>query len=84
MLKRSKKSVTVVVSREQLVAKKKRDGRCTYMASAKRALIEACLQPGVSAAGMALAHGINANVLIKWLTRKVLELGSSRTSPPQQ
>jgi len=30
-------------------------------------LIDACLEPGVSVAGLALAHGINANQLRKWV-----------------
>lgn len=62
--------VTVVVSREELVARKKRDGRNIYDAEAQRKLVEACLQPGVSVSGMALAHGLNANVLRKWLIRE--------------
>jgi transposase len=66
----SKRTVTIVVSRERLVAKNKRDGRSMYEPVAKRTLIEACLQPGVSIAGMAQAHGINANVLRKWITRE--------------
>jgi transposase len=65
----SKKLVTVVVSREELVARQKRDGRNLYEPSAKRKLVEACLEPGVSISGMALAHGLNTNVLRKWLTR---------------
>jgi transposase len=64
----SERTVRIVVSRERLVAKKKRDGRSLYEPAAKRSLIEACLQPGVSIAGMAQAHGLNANVLRKWLT----------------
>jgi hypothetical protein len=43
-----KRTVTIVVSRERLVMKKKRDGRSMYEPAAKRTLIEACLQPGVS------------------------------------
>ena len=65
----SKKPVAVVVSREELVARKKRDGRNLYEPSAKQRLIEACLEPGVSISGMALAHGLNTNVLRKWLMR---------------
>ena len=65
----SKKQVAVVVSREELVARKKRDGRNLYEPSAKRRLIEACMEPGVSISGMALAHGLNTNVLRKWLMR---------------
>jgi transposase len=34
---------------------------------AKRELIEGCLQPGVSVAKLALMHGINANLLRKWI-----------------
>jgi transposase len=33
----------------------------------KERLIDACLEPGVSVAGLALAHGINANQLRKWV-----------------
>lgn len=66
----SKKQVTVVVSREELVARKKRDGRNIYEPNAQRKLIEACLAPGVSVSGMALAHGLNTNVLRKWLIRE--------------
>jgi len=47
----------------------KRDGRSCYDAQAKRELIEASLQPGVSVAGMALRHGINANLLRTWIRR---------------
>ena len=66
----SKKQVTVVVSREELVSRKKRDGRNIYEPNAQRKLIEACLAPGVSVSGMALAHGLNTNVLRKWLIRE--------------
>jgi transposase len=43
------------------------NGRCRYDPEAKRELVEACLQPGVSVARMALEHGINANLLRKWI-----------------
>ncbi len=33
----------------------------------KRQLVEACLRPGASVAGMALKAGINANQLRKWI-----------------
>ena len=49
--------------KQQLVVGRKRDGRCCYDPQAKRELIEAGLQPGVSVAKLALAHGINANLL---------------------
>ncbi|HEY4541135.1 MAG TPA: transposase [Noviherbaspirillum sp.] len=47
----------------------RRDGRRRYDAQAKRALVEAALQPGVSLAGLALKHGVNANLLRKWVVR---------------
>jgi transposase len=45
----------------------RRDGRRCYDEESKRALARACLQPGVSLAGMALKHGVNANLLRKWV-----------------
>lgn len=51
----------------QLVVGHKRDGRCQYDKDAKRELIEACLQPGVSVARMALRHEVNANLLRTWI-----------------
>jgi hypothetical protein len=62
------KPAEVIVSREHLVIRKKRDGRCVYSREGKRALVEACRRPGVSVAGIALLHGVNANVLRKWIT----------------
>jgi transposase len=52
-----------------LVVGHKRDGRSCYDREAKRELIEASLQPGVSVARMALRHGINANLLRTWIRR---------------
>lgn len=57
---------TVVLSRA-LVAGHKRDGRRCYDPEAKRELVEACLRPGISVARVALEHGINANLLRKWM-----------------
>jgi transposase len=45
-----------------------RNGRRRYDPASKRRLIEACLQPGVSLAGVAMRHGVNANLLRKWVT----------------
>jgi transposase len=50
-----------------LIRGHKRDGRCIYDRKAKRELVRRCLQPGVSVAGLALMHGINANLLRKWI-----------------
>jgi transposase len=45
----------------------RRDGRRRYDEESKRSLAKACLQPGVSLAGMALKHCVNANLLRKWV-----------------
>ena len=51
-----------------LVRGRKRDGRSIYDRRAKRELVRRCQQPGVSVAATALAHGLNANLLRKWIT----------------
>jgi len=56
-----------------------RDGRRRYDPGSKARLIAACLQPGVSISGLALAHGINANLLRKWV-KDAREAGSSAAS----
>lgn len=69
--------------KQRLVVSRKQDGRCCYDPQAKRELIEACLQPGVSVAKLALAHGINANLLRTWMTkhqRQSLDGGSLQRS----
>ncbi len=55
--------------KQRLVVGRKQDGRCCYDPQAKRELIEACFLPGVSVAKLALAHGINANLLRTWMTK---------------
>lgn len=47
-----------------------RNGRRRYDPASKQRLVEACLQPGVSVAGLALQHGVNANLLRKWVTER--------------
>jgi transposase-like protein len=56
-----------IVSRERLLVKLTRDGRSVYSRSGKQALIEACRIEGASIASIALSHGVNANLLHKWL-----------------
>jgi transposase-like protein len=51
-----------------LVRGRKRDGRSIYDRRAKQELVRRCQQPGVSVAATALAHGLNANLLRKWIT----------------
>ena len=59
-----------------LVRGHKVDGRCVYDRQAKQELVRRCQQPGVSVAAMALAHGINANLLRKWITVASTRRGS--------
>jgi transposase-like protein len=71
--------------KQRLVVGRKRDGRCCYDPQAKRELIEAGFLPGVSVAKLALAYGINANLLRTWMTkykRQLLAGGSLRLSSP--
>lgn len=53
------------------VACLRHDGRRLYEPESKERLIDACLQPGVSLAGLALEHGVNANLLRKWVARRI-------------
>jgi transposase len=57
-----------------LVCGHRRNGRTVYDREAKRELVRRVLQPGVSLAGTALAHGINSNLLRRWV---VLETGKA-------
>ena len=62
----TEKSIEVV---EGLVVRAPARGRRTYSEAAKRAVVQLCLRPGVSVAGTALAHGINANLLRRWMVQ---------------
>lgn len=42
------------------------NGRRYYDPAGKARLVEACLEPGISVARLALEHGVNANQLRKW------------------
>ncbi len=47
-------------------------GRTPYRKHAlsdKRRIVELCLTPGASVAGIALAHGVNANLVRKWIAK---------------
>ena len=41
--------------------------RTSYPKSFKAQIVQECLQPGVSMASVALRHGINANLVRKWI-----------------
>jgi transposase len=44
-----------------------KDGKRRFDRRTKQWLVEACLEPGASVAGLALKHGVNANLLHKWI-----------------
>lgn len=60
-----------------LLRGRKSNGRSIYHREAKRELVRRCLQPGVSLAATAIAHGINPNLLRKWV---VLQTGGPRSA----
>jgi transposase len=68
-----------------LVLGRKRDGRCHYDPKVKQELVRICLQPGVSVAALAMLHGVNANLLRKWITQwqssKPIEQTVSEVAP---
>ena len=53
----------------QGVDSKRRDGKRTYSEEHKRGIVEQCLRPGASVAGVALAHRVNANLVHKWINK---------------
>ena len=65
-----------------LVAKPARRARRRHSEEFKRQVIEACLQPGVSVAAIALANGLNANYL-RQLVRAHRE-GSEQGEPTSE
>ncbi|TIL20967.1 MAG: transposase [Mesorhizobium sp.] len=44
-----------------------RDGRRRYDPASRERLFAACLEPGVSVSRQALEHGVNANLVRKWI-----------------
>jgi len=52
---------------------KPRRTRRTHSEQFKRSLIEACNEPGASVAGVALANGVNANQLRRWMRERGVE-----------
>jgi transposase len=57
------------------------NGKRRYDAQSKLRLIEACLQPGVSVAGLALKAGVNANQLRQWIKLYQERGGLKHVSP---
>lgn len=56
--------------------------RRRYGAALKAQILAECEQPGMSVARVAMAHGINANVVHKW-RRQVLARATPVTMPPR-
>ncbi|XKM37783.1 IS66-like element accessory protein TnpA (plasmid) [Rhizobium ruizarguesonis] len=46
-----------------------RDGRRRYDPASIDRLVAACLEPGVSVSRLALEHGVNANLVRKWIKK---------------
>jgi len=53
--------------RTNLIKAPTRRGRRRYTEEFKKQAIEACTRPGVSMASVALANGLNANLLRRWV-----------------
>ena len=56
-----------------MIVTQPRRTRRTHSEEFKRSLIEACGEPGASVAGVALANGINANQLRRWMRERGIE-----------
>lgn len=67
------------------VTKILRNGKRRFDPADKERLIDAALEPGVSVAGLALEHGINANQLRNWvaLRRRRQEAENALTVTPR-
>ena len=59
-------------TRVPIAAQGTRKTRRVYSRKFKREVVARCLEPGTSVSAIALAHGINANVIRKWLPRQKL------------
>lgn len=69
---------------ELRVIESRKDGRRRFDEQSKRALVEACLKPGVSVARMAQSYGVNANLLRKWIARHLIEREQRAWDGPSQ
>jgi len=59
-----------------------RSGRRRYDPASKDRLVAACLEPGVSVSRLALEHGVNANLLWKWIRQHRLAQKDTAALPP--
>lgn len=67
----------------KLIKAPMRRSRRRYTEEFKKQAIEACLQPGVSMASVALANGLNANLLRRWVIERQEAVAGSVTLPDQ-
>lgn len=64
-----------------LVRRVHADGRRVFEWEAKLAIVREATKPGVSLAGVALRHGVNANLLRKWVVKhRAQALGATETA----
>jgi len=59
-----------------------RNGKRVFAQAYKESLVERCLQPGTSVARVALDQGINANLLRKWIGKRVSAASAVATLLP--
>jgi transposase-like protein len=55
-----------------------RRGRRMHSEAFKQSVVAACREPGVSVAGVALANGLNANQVHRWMRERGIEPPSRR------
>ncbi len=55
--------------------------RRQYSVAFKQRILDECAQPGASVAGVALTHGINANLVHKWRSQPARVAGEFKASP---
>ncbi len=67
----------------KLIKAPMRRSRRRYTEEFKKQATEACLIPRVSIASVALANGLNANLLRRWVTERQEEVAGSVTLPDQ-
>ncbi|VTU45987.1 Transposase (plasmid) [Variovorax sp. SRS16] len=60
----------------------KRVSRRRHAADLKRRVLAACAEPGASVAQVALAHGLNANLVHKW--RRMVDSGGTASKASDQ
>ncbi len=62
-----------------------RSNRRVHSGEFKAQVLSECRQPGASVAAVAIAHGLNPNVVRKWLAGHGLKrMGDSAPTPPPQ